>query len=65
MSLCTEKAAAWSLTISLHNPTLCLDHSVFTDEMRRVFDHQVKEVTSELLSLFQGEGPVLQYALNF
>ena len=31
MSLCIEKAVAWSLAISLNNPALCLDYSAFTD----------------------------------
>ena len=67
MSLCTEKAAAWSLVISLNNPALCLNYSAFTDEMLCAFDHQVKgkEATSQLLSPVQGEGSVSQYALNF
>ena len=57
MSLCVEKAAAWSLTISLNNPALCLDYSAFTDEMRRIFDHPVKAkgAISQLLFLVQNQ----------
>ena len=67
MSLCSEKASAWALAISQHNPFLSSDYSAFTSEMRRVFDHPVKgkEAVSQLLSLSQGKNSVSQYALDF
>lgn len=50
MSLCSDKAASWSLAISFNNPGLCLDFQAFTAEMQRVFDHSVKgrETVSQL-----------------
>uniref|UniRef100_A0A8D3CPA5 CCHC-type domain-containing protein n=1 Tax=Scophthalmus maximus TaxID=52904 RepID=A0A8D3CPA5_SCOMX len=67
MSLCSDKASAWELAFSQHNPVLCSDYSAFTSEMRRVFDHPVKgkEAVSQLLSLNQGRNSVSQYALDF
>ena len=65
MSLCSDKASAWALAFSQHNPVLCSDYSAFTSEMRRVF-HPVKgkEAVSQLLSLNQGRNSVSQYALD-
>lgn len=67
MSLCVDKAAAWSVAISLNNPALCSDYQAFTAEMHRVFDHPIKgkEAVSQLPSVIQGRGSVSQYILQF
>lgn len=42
MSLLSGQAAAWSLAILGQNTELVSDYTLYTEEMKRVFDHPVK-----------------------
>lgn len=61
MSLLTEKASTWALTISQNNPSLCPDFQAFSR------DHPVwgKEAVNQLLSLTQEKNSISQYTIDF
>ncbi len=67
MSLLTGQAAAWSLAITTQQSEVLTDYTLFTDKMRRVFDHPVKgrQAMGQLLDLQQGKDSVSQYAIRF
>lgn len=67
MSLLTGQAAAWSLAISTQHAELTADYTLFSEEMRRVFDHPVKgrQAVGQLLDLRQNRDSVSSYAIRF
>lgn len=67
LSLLSDQASAWALAVSTHSPSICTDYRHFIQEMRKVFDHPVKEreATSLMLRLRQGSQSVSLYALEF
>lgn len=67
MSLLSGEAAAWSLAISNQNAELVTNYNLFSEEMKRVFDHPVKgrEALSRLLDIRQGNQSVSSYAVKF
>ncbi|KAK7878028.1 hypothetical protein WMY93_031309 [Mugilogobius chulae] len=67
LSLLSGKAAQWATALYESNSLTCQSYSVFTNEMRRVFDHPIKgkEASKRLLALSQGSLSVAQYAVEF
>lgn len=67
LGLLTGKAAQWATALWESNSHICQSYLVFTQEMRRVFDHPVKgkEASKRLLALCQGSTSVAQYAVDF
>ncbi len=67
MSLLTGQAAAWSLAITTQQSGILTDYTLFTQEMKQVFDHPVKgrQAMGQLLDLQQGSESVSQYAVKF
>lgn len=67
LGLLTGRAAQWATALWENNSPICQSYNVFSQEMRRVFDHPVKgkEASKRLLSLSQGHSPVAQYAVDF
>lgn len=67
MSLLTGQVAAWSLAITTQQSEVLTNYTLFSEEIRRVFDHPVKgrQAMGQLLDLQQGSDSVSQYAIRF
>ncbi|KAK0141858.1 Retrotransposon-like protein 1 [Merluccius polli] len=61
------EALTWATAVWERGSTACSDYSVFTEEMRRVFDHPVRgrEASQRLLLLKQGSRSVAAFAVEF
>ena len=61
------EALTWATAVWERGSAACSDYSVFTEEMRRVFDHPVrgKEASQRLLLLSQGSRSVASFAVEF
>ena len=61
------KALARATAVWERGSAACFDYSVFTEEIRRVFDHPVRgrEASQRLLLLCQGSRSVASFAVEF
>lgn len=67
ITLLTGKARAWATSIWEQQGRACTSYAIFTEEMRRVFDHPVggREADNRLFQLRQGNSSVAEYAVLF
>lgn len=66
MSLLTRQAATWSLAINTQQSEFLTDYTLFSEEMRQLFDHPVKgRQAIGYQELHHGRDPVSQYAIRF
>ncbi|KAK0154208.1 Retrotransposon-like protein 1 [Merluccius polli] len=61
------EALTWATAVWERGSAACSDYSMFTEEMRRVFDHPVRgrEASQRLLLLKQGSRSVAAFAIEF